>query len=189
MRKNFNAVVLAVAAALLLTLFPASAATIAYNMDLTVGTASAVGSITTDGTIGTLGASDIVSYDLTLTNGAYTTVFNNSGTVAVNGTSLTATDNGLFFNFSNNTISDLTLDPLLAFAVNGPPGSISLNLSSIGDPNSPIFVTESGNVEIASSSVSATPLPSTWGMMLLGLGVLGFMGYRRKRNDNAHAAA
>ena len=29
-------------------------------------------------------------------------------------------------------------------------------------------------------NVSATPLPSTWGMMLLGLGVLGFMGYRRR---------
>jgi len=28
--------------------------------------------------------------------------------------------------------------------------------------------------------ISATPLPSTWGMMLLGLGVLGFMGYRRR---------
>ena len=39
------------------------------------------------------------------------------------------------------------------------------------------------------SGVSATPLPPTWGMMLLGLGVLGFMGYWRKRNDNVIATA
>ena len=36
---------------------------------------------------------------------------------------------------------------------------------------------------------AATPLPATWGMMLLGLGVLGFMGYRRRRNETALAAA
>jgi len=37
----------------------------------------------------------------------------------------------------------------------------------------------------ASGSVSATPLPSTWGMMLLGLGVLGFIGYRHRRKRAA----
>jgi len=36
---------------------------------------------------------------------------------------------------------------------------------------------------------SATPLPATWGMMLFGLGVLGFMGYRRKRSGPVLAAA
>jgi len=36
-------------------------------------------------------------------------------------------------------------------------------------------------------SISATPLPATWGMMLLGLGVLGFMGYRRSRKDGVLA--
>ncbi len=36
--------------------------------------------------------------------------------------------------------------------------------------------------------VAATPLPSTWGMMLLGLGVLGFMGYRRRGNKMTFAA-
>jgi hypothetical protein len=38
-------------------------------------------------------------------------------------------------------------------------------------------------------SVSATPLPSTFGMMLIGLGVLGFLGYRRTRKGNVLAAA
>jgi PEP-CTERM motif-containing protein len=38
-------------------------------------------------------------------------------------------------------------------------------------------------------SAAATPLPATGGMMLLGLGVLGFMGYRRKRDGGVLAAA
>jgi hypothetical protein len=37
-------------------------------------------------------------------------------------------------------------------------------------------------------SISATPLPSTWGVMLLGLGVLGFLGYRQARGDGVLAA-
>jgi PEP-CTERM motif len=39
------------------------------------------------------------------------------------------------------------------------------------------------------SITAATPLPATWGMMLLGLGVLGYAGYRRKRNVSVPAAA
>jgi len=38
------------------------------------------------------------------------------------------------------------------------------------------------------SITAATPLPSTWGMMLFGLGVLGFMGYRRKNRPTPSAA-
>src|SRR6266850_5252504 len=32
---------------------------------------------------------------------------------------------------------------------------------------------------------SATPLPSTWGMMLLGLAVIGYMTYRRRQQSAA----
>jgi hypothetical protein len=37
--------------------------------------------------------------------------------------------------------------------------------------------------------VAATPLPSTWGMMILGVGLLGFMAYRRRRQPAALCAA
>lgn len=40
-----------------------------------------------------------------------------------------------------------------------------------------------------SITAATTPLPATWGMMLLGLGVLGFVGYRRKPNVSVLAAA
>jgi hypothetical protein len=33
------------------------------------------------------------------------------------------------------------------------------------------------------------PEPSTWGMMILGFAGVGFMAYRRKRNENAPTAA
>ena len=36
--------------------------------------------------------------------------------------------------------------------------------------------------------ISATPLPSTLGMMLLGLGVLGFLGFRRRNTMASNAA-
>jgi hypothetical protein len=39
-----------------------------------------------------------------------------------------------------------------------------------------------------SAEVSATPLPATWGMMLLGLGVLGFLGLRAKPKSRLAAA-
>ena len=33
------------------------------------------------------------------------------------------------------------------------------------------------------------PEPSTWAMMILGFAGVGFMAYRRKRNENALTAA
>jgi PEP-CTERM motif len=40
--------------------------------------------------------------------------------------------------------------------------------------------------DVSLTITAATPLPSTWGMMLVGLGVLGFMGYRRKDKLTGH---
>jgi len=45
------------------------------------------------------------------------------------------------------------------------------------------------SLAVSAAAVSATPLPSTWGMMLLGLGVVGYLAYRRKRNDAVPRAA
>jgi hypothetical protein len=45
-----------------------------------------------------------------------------------------------------------------------------------------------GTVVTLTNSVSGVPEPSTWAMMLLGLGGLGFAGYRRSRKAAALAA-
>jgi PEP-CTERM motif len=42
-----------------------------------------------------------------------------------------------------------------------------------------------GDVDV--SSEITTPLPSTWSMMLIGLGALGLFGWRRKRKAQAVA--
>ena len=45
-----------------------------------------------------------------------------------------------------------------------------------------------GKLTITQDNVSATPIPATWGMMLLGLGVLGFLGFRRRQGSSLAGA-
>ena len=168
---------------------PSSAVT--YHMDLTLGTASAVGTITTDGTIGTLNGGNIVDYDLTLTNGAFAAVLHASNGTISSGTSLTATSTALLFNFSSNTGSFFVFggNPGLGFedalgSLSAHPSTISLNLSGVGDPNSPIWTPYRGNVEIA----LITPLPGALPLFATGLGALGLLGWRRKRKVQSSAA-
>jgi hypothetical protein len=164
---------------------PSSAST--YYLNLALGTATAVGSITTDGTIGALNGGNIVDYDLTLTNGAFSAVLDISDGTISNGTSLTATATGLFFNFGSNTGSYFVFggNPGLGFedasgSLSGHPSTISLNLNAVGDPNSPIWTAFSGNVEIAT-----TPIPAALPLFATALGALGLLGWRRKRKQAA----
>jgi len=83
----------------------AAEADITYNVDRTIGSASAVGFIQTDGNTGTLSLSDIVDWNLNLINGPYSwdlegpTSGNNSAVYLV-GSDVTASATQLFFNFS-----------------------------------------------------------------------------------------
>jgi hypothetical protein len=79
-----------------------AAADIIYDVNRTVELGSVTGTITTDGTIGTLATNNIASWNLTL-NGPGASPFNltnlNSG-VQVTGNDLSATATNLSFNFS-----------------------------------------------------------------------------------------
>jgi hypothetical protein len=97
----------AVASALAICSVTLSEADIIYDVNLTVGPGSATGFIQTDGTIGTLTPSNITGWDLLFNDGLNTqelqsSVLFNNFLVTVLGTSLTATDSGLFFDFSNS---------------------------------------------------------------------------------------
>jgi hypothetical protein len=45
----------------------------------------------------------------------------------------------------------------------------------------------SANFTVSSAVSAAVPEPSTWAMMLAGFGLLGLLGYRKTRGDNALA--
>jgi hypothetical protein len=61
-------------------------------------------------------------------------------------------------------------------------------LGSLGFDGVCSYCVADGTLSITRDSVSATPIPATWGMMLLGLGVLGFLGFRAKPRSSLAAA-
>ena len=91
----------------------AKAADIVYDVNLSIGAGGIVGTITTDGNTGVLGASDILAWNLTGTGNAGSTFdwLNTNSAVAVGNNTdplnpnagtpdLTATPNDIHFNFS-----------------------------------------------------------------------------------------
>src|SRR5580700_10349958 len=74
-----------------------SASSITYNVNLTIGTGSATGFITTDGTIGALSAADITNFDLIINDGTASMTLlgplsgNNSYVTDFGGSALSAT--------------------------------------------------------------------------------------------------
>jgi hypothetical protein len=167
------------------------------------------GTITTDGTIGTLSAADITDWLINqpVTRLAPGTIDPANSTVTLTGGALTATSTELRFSFSD------TAPSLLSFASNNFfGGSGGVNFQYCGaDPTTPCFtsignrsssitlalvapgtgstqasVPESGVSEIASAAATpGVPQLSTWAMMLLGFAGLGFVGYRRATRARA----
>ncbi len=85
---------------------PMAAEAIVYTVDQTIGSGSVTGTITTDGTIGVLGESDITTWDLSLNYGAgFTLVGPGAGdnsAVDLVGTDVSASSTQLLYNFSGN---------------------------------------------------------------------------------------
>ncbi len=84
-----------------------SRADIQYNVDRTIGSTTAVGFIETNGDTGILLQPDIIDWDLTLTDGAFTWDLlgprsGNNSVVYLRGFDLRATPTELLFNFGHN---------------------------------------------------------------------------------------
>jgi hypothetical protein len=92
----------AAAIATMIAANPALAAPITYSVNEPIGSGDAVGTIQTDGTLGTLAKGNIVSWNLQVNGaGASTTlVSDGTSTVLLEGIDLTATPTELLFNFS-----------------------------------------------------------------------------------------
>jgi hypothetical protein len=164
----------------------ALAATITYDLTtLTIGTLSLTGGyITTDGTIGPLASTDITAWSVTITGGfpSPDTVTGTSplDSFVASGSPLTASATALTFDFSSLSsdqfilgMSGLTRVSYLAL-----PPEIGL---STGGP----LTVESFTTAFVIASVTATPLPAALPLFAGGLGMMGLLGWRRKRKSAA----
>jgi hypothetical protein len=172
----------AIVLALLLGALSRPSVAMTYDVSRAVGTGTVVGTIQTDGVIGTpLTSGDVTAWNLTLTIGALTTNLTNLNSgLTLAGSDLTATLTGLFFNFSGSDGGYVLFQ--------APPGlngkdyycdAASSNPCIQGesivpgmypDPTGFQNAPMSGNQIIAAAE---TPLPKAWTMMLIGLFALG----------------
>jgi hypothetical protein len=196
-------------ASVLLTLntFSAHAANILYNVNrsfevITVPgifplvSGSVIGTITTDGTIGQLGASNVIDFSLDISNSSGSLVhlgsLNAQFTVnfgperfTADAANLyydftTATRNGIDVRFGNN-LGAWSLSP---FVPTGGPRSLegySGETAGLLIPRQGYVVSialQTGNIAFA--TVSPVPEPAEWAMMLAGLAVISAVAKRRK---------
>jgi hypothetical protein len=147
------------------------------------------GSITTDGSMGILSASDIASFDLAADGPMMAEIPANprDTTLSLVGDDLVATGRDLTFAYGATDGGILSFqfnftDPGTLFWCNATGGqsACSQGISLFGFPPTEASVTLTDTLVLGS-----VPEPSTWAMMLLGFAGLGYAGYRRTRESLA----
>ena len=177
-------------------------ANISYSVDTTITSANptgnplqsdtVLGSITTDGTIGVIGASDVLGWNLQLIDNLnaandYTLTPTNSALVEDVGSALTATSGGLFFNYGGT--GEFLIQANSPGAYSGYRYfcfSTGVFACAAGESISPQYIFSDGVVATGSSAPvgnqpldeSATPEPSYLVPLLAMLGVC--VAVRRK---------
>jgi hypothetical protein len=165
-----------------------------YNVDLTGFGGSIVGTIVTDGTIGAIKDSNLVSYSLTLSEGSYSALITGSqpsSSSNLNGISWASTTSagGLYFDFGPGSQYFFLGDPgasspsWVCFTGSGSGcghGDIEMRING-----SPLF--ESGSFYQGSTEIGQAPLPAALPLFATGVAGLGLLGWRRKRKAQAVA--
>jgi len=170
-----------------------------YNVADGVGSLSVNGTITTDGNIGVLSASDIQSWSLTISGFSSPVLLNNSNSdLNFGGNGLTATSVGLFFDYSGSSSALDFAVPSSSFVQWGDAGALGsnagLNISSGNNSGSVGTFADgtshrSGTGQIAEiAEVTPTPLPATLPLFAIGLGALSWLGWHKKRKSLSMAA-
>jgi hypothetical protein len=101
---------------------------------------------------------------------------------------LLASFNGFEIDYTGMTITSATLDSLSSLP--------DFTQSDISNTNNSIFLNFQGLTQapgqvalVDVNTVAATPLPSTWSLLLTALAGLGFLGYRRGKTGELSTAA
>lgn len=191
-------------AATVIAAMTASAEATTYDFDLTMGTAllgtnTVTGTITTDGTIGPLSLSDLVTWNLTIqtiggpvpggpetligpgqagSNSIAATLFSSPSSF----TDLVATPTALSYFFGDAS------QPSLLEIVEGGLGGDGIDLWNAGTIYQPAGLFEL-TIDDQGFGVSPTPLPAALPLFATGLGAMGLLGWRRKRKDAVVAVA
>lgn len=195
MKKFLNALIMGAA---LNVLSQAHAAEIVYTITIpgAFTAANVTGTITTNGALGTLSTSDITAWDITASYGSVTEHFSNivaspftsSGFSWSPTSTLVASSSGL--SFSNNANLSIYQSYFVggigktdfisaftyrtgSFSIHGSTGFAGATLSQINQSN---FATVPNQ--------SPVPEPKTYAMLLSGLGLIGFVAIRKRRNGN-----
>lgn len=162
----------------------AHATNITYNVNLNFGGATATGTVTTDGALGTLTQSDLVGFDLTLSDGV-TTLHGVDGMISFDVAPLTATADDLLFDFTNSRNGLLFWMPnssgYLCFVgtgwtCSGAPGTAEININNTHHVSGDF----SGVESILTSNASANA-PEPGSLMLAATGLVGALGVARRR--------
>jgi len=163
-----------------------------FYVDLAIGSGSVTGTITTDGTLGTIGQSNFVGFDLTIDAPfGSESVTNTSDFYAFSGADLSETASALIFDFSDSSAAGFTIlsdNGLAAWSLGG--GSYLQSICGSGcDPGDtpgveddsrslPAYYTElTGDVAIGTT----TPEPGT--LFLIATGLIGLWAVRARRCD------
>ena len=177
----------------------ARAATV-YDVSETLGGLVLTGTITTDGKIGILSSFDIDSFNLSLMdlNNSPAPLTSTTSTLALTGNDVIATKTTLSFNFPDTSFGSLGIVSNhcefpcgLASWVsqgNGNGGANFALLISFSLDSSTSEQVPKHNEEVFATAPSMTPLPAAFPLFAGGLGVLGLLGWPRKRKHSAAIA-
>ena len=178
------------------TAFPTAGAASAgtYIVDPLEGTGATVtGTITTDGTLGTLGFGNFTGIDLTVSDGVTSQHLGLSDLLNLvdylSTTTMTATSTGLFFDFSSANAQGFAVFNFdtgagYCFTASGT-SCIGVEHSAMLEVNNVFYQGPvlSGVVRMAHIDVGAVPEPASWALMLGGFGLVG--GALRSRRRTA----
>lgn len=166
----------------------AQAVPITYDINRIVDGGSVIGTITTDGTIGTLATANVTSWSFTVFDGIASFLFDGDENFVIFGTAVSATVGGLFFNFDHPTSSTMRWDEdigsnrwIYSLSLGTTDGSGLEQISHIGFPGAAQQFTRPTGTVLFASAQTTIPEPAILALLPLGLGVMTLARRRKRR--------